>query len=80
MRLLLPFLSALAGLGFGRLYLSWLARAVAARPALAGFGLRIGAALVFFALLARLGASDLLAGFGGFLLARTVLLQRKAAP
>ncbi len=79
---------AIAGVAFGLTYFATLRRSVAA---LAGGGgwvrplaltlARLGAAVVFLALAAKLGAAALIAAFLGFLLARTIALRaaRRAA-
>ena len=74
--------SLLAGLGFGFAYFTMLRRTVAYFGAGAGYLApaaltlaRIAAAVIFFACAARLGALPLLAGFLGFLLARTWALR-----
>jgi len=77
-----------AGLAFGLVYFAVVRRSVAlfvaGRGWLAPVALtlgRLGAALLFFALTAKIGASALLAAFLGVLLARTLALRagRRAA-
>lgn len=73
-------LSALAAsVGFGLLYMSWLRRWTdgIARPrpqVILTLALRLAAAILFFGILARLGAPYLLAGLVGFLAARMAAL------
>ena len=73
----------LAGFGLGLLYFEALRRTIRQIAAHHGRFLpvaltagRIGAAVAVFAMAARTGAIALLATFAGFLLARTVALQR----
>jgi N-ATPase, AtpR subunit len=72
----------LSGLTFGLLYFAALKRAAVLLASGGGWtgplGLtlgRIGAAVIFLSLAARLGAAALLAAFLGFLLARTLALH-----
>ncbi len=72
----------ISGFAFGRLYFAALKQASALFASGGGWtgplGLtlgRIGAAVVFLSLAARLGAAALLAAFLGFLLARTLALR-----
>jgi hypothetical protein len=73
---------ACAGFGFGLLYFAALRRTVTLFAMGRGwFGpvaftlSRIGAAVIFLVVAAKLGAAPLLAAFLGFLLARTVMLR-----
>ena len=77
----------LAGFVFGLAYFAAVQRTAllfaAGRGWLAPVALtvgRIGAAVLFLALAARLGAAPLLAGFAGFLLARAVALRAARRP
>ena len=77
----------LAGFVFGLAYFAAVQRTAllfaAGRGWLAPVALtvgRIGAAVLFLALAARLGAAPLLAGFAGFLLARAVALRVARRP
>ena len=72
------------GLGLGLAYFAFLRRTAdllaatdggMVRPALLTLA-RLGAAVAAFALAARLGALPLLAGFGGFLIARGIAIHQ----
>ncbi|MCZ4331153.1 ATP synthase subunit I [Castellaniella denitrificans] len=75
-------LMALAGLLFGLLYFAALKRSVALLvdgkgwfvPLALTLG-RLGAAVVFLLIAAKLGAVPLLGGFAGFLMARALVLR-----
>jgi len=73
---------AVAGVAFGLLYFAALRRTVTHLAARSGWATpllftvsRVGAALVFLALAATLGAAPLLAAFAGFLVARGLALR-----
>jgi len=78
----LTFLMALAGLAFGFVYFASLKRSVSLfvsgkgwlGPVALTFG-RIGAAVAFLFVAAKLGAAPLLAAFIGFLMARALALR-----
>ena len=83
----LAAIMALAGLGFGAAYFAALKRGVTLfvsgrgwRAPLALMLLRLGAAILFLVLAAKLGAAPLLAAFLGLLAARVLALRgaRKA--
>lgn len=80
----LAAMMAFAGIAFGLVYFAALRRTIALFTAgrgwlglLAGTLGRIGAAVVFLAVAAKLGAAPLLAAFLGFLLARGVALRAR---